>query len=199
MRFTKRNVVVWLKHLDVGGIAIPPGRAALFSAAVADPRGVKTAMNPLKVFDFSCLDDATFREDAVREEVVAPLIRSLGYRHRGRYRVERSKSLKHPFNMLGTRKHSVRIIPDYTLMVGKKAVLVLDAKGPGEDVSKPEHMLQAHSYASHPEIRCYHTLCAMGGAFSWSGRSPMSQRRISRSTDRQSAGNRLRGRSARRR
>ncbi len=117
-------------------------------------------MNPLKAFDFSCLDDATFREDGVGEEVVAPLIRSLGYRHRGRYRVERSKSLKHPFNMLGTRKHSVRIIPDYTLTVGKRAVLVLDAKGPGEDASKPEHMLQAHGYASHPEIRCYrYALC----------------------------------------
>jgi hypothetical protein len=117
-------------------------------------------MNPLKTFDFSCLDDATFREDAVCEEVVAPIIRALGYRHRGHYRVERSKTLKHPFNMLGRRKHSVRTIPDYTLIVGKKAVLVLDAKGPGEEVTKPEHMFQAHSYASHPEIRCYrYALC----------------------------------------
>lgn len=117
-------------------------------------------MNPLKAFDFSCLDDATFREDAVCEELVAPMIRALGYRHRGDYRVERSKPLKHPFNMLGRRKHSVRIIPDYTLMIGKKAVLVLDAKGPFEEVTKPEHMFQAHSYASHPEIRCYrYALC----------------------------------------
>jgi len=130
-------------------------------------------MNPLKTFDFSCLDDATFREDAVCEEVVAPIIRALGYRHRGYHRVERSKTLKHPFNMLGRRKHSVRIIPDYTLMVGKKAVLVLDAKGPGEEVTKPEHMFQAHSYASHPEIRCYrYALCngralLVVGAESW--------------------------------
>ena len=117
-------------------------------------------MNPLKMFDFSCLDDATFREDAVCEEVVAPIIRALGYRHRGNYRVERSKTLKHPFNMLGRRKHAVRIIPDYSLIIGKKTVLVLDAKGPSEEVTKPEHMFQAHSYASHPEIRCYrYALC----------------------------------------
>src|SRR5688572_15263068 len=112
----------------------PEGQAD--SGGVASHHGFTghTRMNPLKTFDFSCLDDATFREDAVCEEVVAPIIRALGYRHRGNYRVERSRKLKHPFNMLGRRKHSVRIIPDYTLMVGKKAVLVLDAKGPGEDV-----------------------------------------------------------------
>lgn len=57
--------------------------------------------------------------------------------------------------MVGSRKRPVRIVPDYTLMVGQRAVMVLDAKGPGEDVTKPEHMFQAHSYASHPEIRCY--------------------------------------------
>lgn len=112
-------------------------------------------MNPLKEFDFSCLDDPAFREDAVREEVIAPILRALGYRHRGRYRVERSKILRHPFTMVGSRKRPVRIVPDYTLMVSRRAVLVLDAKGPGEDVTKPEHMFQAHSYASHPEIRCY--------------------------------------------
>src|SRR4030095_10579344 len=62
--------------------------------------------------------------------------------------------------MLGSRKRPLRIVPDYTLTIGKKPVLVLDAKGPGEDVTRPEHMFQAHSYASHPEIRCYrYALC----------------------------------------
>jgi hypothetical protein len=37
-----------------------------------------TRMNPLQRFDFSCLDDATFREDAVcEEEVVATITRAL--------------------------------------------------------------------------------------------------------------------------
>lgn len=35
-------------------------------------------MNPLKEFDFSCLDDPAFREDAVREEMIAPILRALG-------------------------------------------------------------------------------------------------------------------------
>lgn len=34
-------------------------------------------MIPLKGFDFTVLEDPEFKEDAVREEIVAPLLRAL--------------------------------------------------------------------------------------------------------------------------
>lgn len=111
-------------------------------------------MNPLDGFDFGALDSPTFGEDAVREEIIAPVLHALGYTPSGPARVHRSKSLKVPFVMLGSKKYSIRIVPDYTLLVDDKPVLVLDAKNPSEDPKKTEHLWQAYSYAVHPEIRC---------------------------------------------
>src|SRR5713101_7636439 len=69
-------------------------------------------------FDFSVLDTPDFKEDAVREEIIAPIIRRLGYRPGGPMQVLRSKSLIHPFVMIGSKRHAVNIIPDYTLYAG---------------------------------------------------------------------------------
>lgn len=110
--------------------------------------------------DPSVLDDPAFKEDSVREEIVAPMLRRLGYLPSGTLRVQRSKSLVHPFVRIGTRKHPVNIIPDYTIYYGDKAILVLDAKAPSEEVLKSAHVEQAYSYAIHPEVRCRHfALC----------------------------------------
>lgn len=107
-------------------------------------------------FDFKVLDDPSFKEDAVREEIVAPILRQLGYRPSGKIRVERSKALVHPFVMIGTTKHKVSIIPDYTLFSGDRALMVLDAKRPSEEITRSRHVEQAYSYAIHPEVRCDH-------------------------------------------
>jgi hypothetical protein len=63
-------------------------------------------------FDFSVLDSPAFKEDSVREEIVAPIIRRLGYRSSGSFRVQRSKGLVHPFVMIGSKRQAVNIIPD---------------------------------------------------------------------------------------
>jgi hypothetical protein len=108
----------------------------------------------------SVFDDPGFKEDAVREEVIAPLLRRLGYLPTGSIRVERSKSLVHPFVHIGMGKHNVRIIPDYTLYSDSQAILVIDAKGPSEAIVKSAHVEQAYSYAIHPEVQCRHfALC----------------------------------------
>lgn len=107
-------------------------------------------------FDFTVLDDPSFKEDAVREEIVAPILRALGYRPTGNVRVERSKALLHPFVMIGTKKHRVHIVPDYTLYSGARPILILDAKAPTEDITTSVHVEQVYSYAIHPEIRCEH-------------------------------------------
>lgn len=55
-------------------------------------------------FDFSVLDSSEFKEDAVREDLIAPLLRRLGYLANGLNRVQRSKTLVHPFVMIGPKK-----------------------------------------------------------------------------------------------
>ncbi|MFT3768470.1 MAG: type I restriction enzyme HsdR N-terminal domain-containing protein [Minicystis sp.] len=104
-------------------------------------------------FDFSVLDDPNYKEDAVREDLIAPLLRALGYGPSGTQRMQRSQALVHPFVMIGSQKRKIHIIPDYTLWHGDQAVLVLDAKGPSEPVVKSEHVEQAFSYAIHPDVR----------------------------------------------
>ncbi|MDD5321954.1 MAG: type I restriction enzyme HsdR N-terminal domain-containing protein [Methylococcales bacterium] len=104
-------------------------------------------------FDFSVLDDPEFKEDSVREELIQPLIRTLGYEVSGRARVIRSKSLKHPFVSIGSTKHKITIIPDYIFEIDGSIHWVLDAKSPSEEISKSCHVEQAYSYAIHPEIR----------------------------------------------
>jgi len=111
-------------------------------------------------FDFAILEDGGFKEDAVREELIAPLLRGLGYGPTGDARVERSKNLIHPFVMIGTTKRRIDIVPDYTLSHKGQPLLILDAKNPREDILKSRHAEQAYSYAIHPEIRCGHyALC----------------------------------------
>ena len=104
-------------------------------------------------FDFRVLDDPNYKEDAVREDLVAPLLRALGYQPTGKQRMQRSQSLVHPFVMIGSQKRSVHIIPDYTLWHNDRAVLVLDAKRPSESLIKSQHVEQAFSYAIHPDVR----------------------------------------------
>lgn len=106
------------------------------------------------------LDNPDFKEDSVREEIIAPILKRLGYQPSGRTRVQRSKHLIHPFVLIGTRQHPVKIVPDYTLWHDDKALLTLDAKNPSEDVLGRRHVEQAYSYAIHPEVRCKHyALC----------------------------------------
>jgi hypothetical protein len=111
-------------------------------------------------FDPGFLDNPEFKEDSVREVIIAPILARLGYQPSGQTRVVRSKALVHPFIFVGTRKHPVTIIPDYTLLHNDQPLLILDAKSPTEDILKRDHVQQAYSYAIHPEIRCKHfALC----------------------------------------
>ncbi|MBY5725227.1 type I restriction enzyme HsdR N-terminal domain-containing protein [Rhizobium leguminosarum] len=111
-------------------------------------------------FDSSLLDDLEFKEDSVREVIIVPMLTRLGYAPSGEHRVVRSKILTHPFIYAGTRKLPIKLIPDYTLTSGGKVILVLDAKGPKEDVLSREAVQQVYSYAIHPEVKSQHfALC----------------------------------------
>lgn len=115
-------------------------------------------------FDPALLNDPQFKEDSVREVLIVPMLARLGYHSSGTNRVIRSKILVHPFFHVGTRKHPVKTIPDYTLLHEEKPILVLDAKSPTESVLTKENVQQAYSYAIHPEIRCQHFALCNGKA-----------------------------------
>ena len=104
-------------------------------------------------FDFGLLDDRDFREDSVREELIVPLLSMLGYAASGPNRIIRSRPLEHPFVRIGTRKHAIRIIPDYLLQQDGENAWILDAKAPGQGITEGDNVEQAYSYAVHKDIR----------------------------------------------
>lgn len=104
-------------------------------------------------FDFEILNDPDFKEDSVREELVLPIIKNLGYSVSGDSRIIRSKALIHPYVAIGSQQRKVSIIPDYVFLSKNKPYWILDAKSPSESISKSKHVEQAYSYAIHPEVR----------------------------------------------
>jgi hypothetical protein len=102
-------------------------------------------------------------EADIREEVIAPLLRRLGYRSGSRNDVIREQSLRYPRLSLGRkdrqRDPELRGKADYILEVEKRLRWVIEAKPPkvgigGDDIE------QAWTYANHPEVRAiYFAIC----------------------------------------
>lgn len=114
---------------------------------------------------YEAICSSEFKEDSVREEIITPILKRLGYRVEGKARISRSKTLTNEFIRVGTTNHPVTTIPDYTLYYNEVAVLVIDAKKPSENISSPSNIQQAYSYAVHPEIRCQHFALCNGHRF----------------------------------
>jgi hypothetical protein len=106
-----------------------------------------------KDFNFDLLEDKEFKEDAVREEIIFPLLKALEYSASSDNKVIRSKALKHPFYYFGTTKYNVNIIPDYTFQLNGENKWILDAKRPTENIDEGKNVFQAYSYAMHPEVQ----------------------------------------------
>ncbi|MCL4550836.1 MAG: type I restriction enzyme HsdR N-terminal domain-containing protein [Bacteroidetes bacterium] len=99
-----------------------------------------------------------FKEDSVREVIILPILKELGYEQKN---IVRSKTLQHPFLKIGSNKRiPIKLMPDYVLKVDKTFAWVLDAKGVDEKVIDDEHIAQVYSYAVHPEINSiYFAIC----------------------------------------
>lgn len=108
--------------------------------------------------DFSkILDNPDFKEDSVREVIILPILRELGYTQEN---IIRSKTLQHPFLKIGSKKRPINLVPDYALKVENNFAWVLDAKAPNQKIINDDNVEQVYSYATHPEIRSnYFTLC----------------------------------------
>lgn len=99
-----------------------------------------------------------FKEDSVREVIILPVLKELGYTQND---IVRSKTLNHPFLKIGSNKKiPIKLIPDYSIKVANNFAWVLDAKAPNEDINDSDNIEQVYSYSSHPEIRStYFAIC----------------------------------------
>lgn len=102
--------------------------------------------------DFSRLSEAD-----VREEIIAPVVRQLGYQSGTINAVIREKQieLRYPFMFLGRKKNGrdpvLRGRPDYICEARNLSRWAIEAKAPSEAISRDD-IEQAHSYAVHPEL-----------------------------------------------
>ena len=109
--------------------------------------------------DFKTLNEnSEFKEDSVREVIILPILKGLGYRQAD---IVRSKTLHHPFLKIGSNKKiPITLIPDYSIKVAENFAWVLDAKSPDQDINDDDNIQQVYSYSSHPEIRStYFAIC----------------------------------------
>lgn len=105
----------------------------------------------------SIVDNPDFKEDSVREVIILPILKEMGYTNET---IVRSKSLQHPILKIGSKKRPITLIPDYCLKVQDNYAWVLDAKAPNQKIVNNDNVEQVYSYAFHPEIRSvYFALC----------------------------------------
>lgn len=111
-------------------------------------------------FDYGALNNPEFKEDSVREEIIMPLMKALGYDYKGRYQIVRSRKLRHPFFMVGSNKYNISVFPDYILECDGVCVCTLEAKSPPVSLDDGTCIGQAYSYAVHREVRAkFYALC----------------------------------------
>ena len=104
-----------------------------------------------------------FNETDIREEIVAPWLRSLGYRSGTKHNIRRELDLRYGRLSLGRKKGQrdpeLRGKADYVLEADGRVRWVLEAKPPSNDLGS-EEVEQSWTYANHPEVRAvYHCLC----------------------------------------
>lgn len=113
--------------------------------------------------DFPPLPFEELNEADVREEILAPLLRALGYRSGTDAHVIREQSLRYPRSFLGRKDTAkdpeLRGKADYIMEVKRLVRWVIEAKAPSAEI-KTDDIEQAWTYANHAEVRAvYFVLC----------------------------------------
>ena len=115
-------------------------------------------------FDFALLDNDDFKEDSVREFIIAPILADLGFvikndKNPQKLELVLSKTLKAQIQIGSNKSIDTDLTPDYLLCVDSKAHCILDAKAPKIDISKgSKAQKQALSYMLAFECERY-ALC----------------------------------------
>jgi hypothetical protein len=106
-------------------------------------------------------------ETDIREEIVSPLLRLLGYRSGTENNIIREQTLNYPHLSLGRKKRTDPILrgrADYICEVRNTVRWVIEAKAPDASLDT-EVIEQAWSYANHPEIRAVYFCITNGREF----------------------------------
>lgn len=117
--------------------------------------------------DFPDQQFDSMTEADVREEIVAPLLRYLGYRKGTEHDIIREQALNYDRIQLGRRKATDPLLrgrADYICEAAKRVRWVIEAKAPSASIDK-ETEAQAWSYANHPEIRAVFFVLTNGREF----------------------------------
>lgn len=111
----------------------------------------------MKIFDdginFDLIQREEIKEDTIREEIVTPILKALGYSTFTENKIIRSKKLEHPYIQFGTIPKNIYIFPDYIVQVKNKNAFIIDAKSPRENILMGKNPEQAYSYAVHREVK----------------------------------------------
>lgn len=116
---------------------------------------------------FEAHDIEAMNETDVREVIVRPLLRRLGYRQGSSANIRTELTLSYGKLFLGRKKDSDRDLrgrADYICEVLSAGKWVVEVKGPDQPLTL-EDAHQAHSYAAHPEVAGLFSLLTNGREF----------------------------------
>jgi hypothetical protein len=128
---------------------------------------MKNVISP-KIMHFPPLPFDRMNEADVREEVLAPIIRALGYGTGTEHDVVREQSLRYPRLFLGRKNANkdleLRGRADYILESSGRVRWVLEAKAPQVAI-EIDDIEQAWTYANHAEVRAVYFALSNGHEF----------------------------------
>jgi hypothetical protein len=114
----------------------------------------------LKKYNFDQLN-----ETDIREEIITPLLKELGYSSGTQNKIIREQPLRYPYSQLGRKKPNkdplLRGKADYICEIKDGPRWTIEAKSPSANISIDD-IEQAYSYAIHPEIRATY-FCVTNG------------------------------------
>jgi hypothetical protein len=132
--------------------------------------------------DFARLNLDAMNESDVREEIVRPILKALGYSNGEQAYIETERTLQYERAFLGHKSAKdppLRGRADYECGVVSYGRWVVEAKGPNKPLTQDDAD-QAHTYAAHPEIaadlylitngrefRLFQTSVPQNPAFTW--------------------------------
>ena len=109
-------------------------------------------------------DFTNYKEQDIHEEVIAPIVKLLGYEKNSDYEVEREESYKtnELFIKIGSRERQKL---DYLCNIRKNNFWLIEAKnGESKEISQ-EQLEQAYFYSIHPKVNCRYFAVTNGWLF----------------------------------
>lgn len=118
----------------------------------------------MAIIKFEDYKFSLMNESDIREEIIAPLLRYLGYRSGTSANIIREQSLRYPRVFLGrkdiNKDPELRGRADYICEVDNSVRWIIEAKPP-VDITRND-IEQAYTYANHPEVRAVY-FCLING------------------------------------